>query len=94
MANHYEGAEFFYDPMVPQYPIDGLQDVEIRGAICEIIPFTYRKTGGDIWIKQSSHTCIVPVSALVGMAALVLRKAGVTALSASLEATTRALNLH
>lgn len=94
MRSPYEQAEFFYDPTVPQYPIDGLHDVEIRGAICEIVPFSYRKTTGDVWIKQPSHTCIVPVSALVGMAALVLRKAGATAFGVSVEGVSRALRLH
>lgn len=94
MASGYEQAEFIHDPTAPQFPIEGLHDVEIRGAICEIIPFSYRTTPGGLLIKQASHTCIVPVAALVGMAALVLRKAGATAIGASIEATTRALRAH
>jgi len=94
MTNPYEKAEFFYDHTVPQYPIDGLQDVEIRGAICEIIPYTYRKTDHGVWIKQPSHTCIVPVSALVGMATMVLRKVSMSAVSTTIESASQRLGLH
>jgi hypothetical protein len=94
MTNPYETAEFYYDHTVPQYPIDGLQDVEIRGAICEIIPFSYRKTDVGVWIKQPSHTCIVPVSALVGMATMVLRKAGLAAFNTTIESASHRLGLH
>lgn len=94
MTNPYETAEFYYDHTVPQYPIDGLQDVEIRGAICEIIPFSYRKTDHGVWIKQPSHTCIVPVSALVSMATMVLRKAGLAAFNTTIESASHRLGLH
>lgn len=94
MRSPYEQAEFVYDPTIPQYPIEGLHDVEVRDGICEIIPFSYRKTEEGVWIKQPSHTCIVPVSAIGGMVAMVLRKVSAVAIHSSIDATTRALRLH
>lgn len=91
---HNEAVEFIDDPTIPQYPIEGLHDVDVRGAICEIIPFSYRKTAGGILIKQASHTCIVPVAAIGGMIALVVRKIGGVAFTSTVEATARALRLQ
>lgn len=87
-------AEFVDDPTAPQYWIDDLQDVIIRGTVCEIIPYTFRRTSGGVWIKVPSHTCLTTLGALPRMAALVMRKAGGAAISSTLQATTRALGLH
>lgn len=87
-------AEFIDDPSVPQYPIEGIHEVEIRGSICEIIPFSYHRTAGGLWIKQASHTCIVPLSAVPSMVLLVGRKIGMHGIGYMADATSRALHLH
>lgn len=89
MRTPYDEAEFIDNPLAPQYFIDDLQDVIIRGSVCEIIPFTYRRTDGGVWIKENSHTCITPLSSISSMVALVTRKVGAHAVAYAAEAAIR-----
>jgi hypothetical protein len=94
MLHNQQEAVFVDDPTVPQFFIEGLERCEVRGSVCEIFPFAFRKTEGGLWIRQPSHTCIAPVAALPQMVAVVSRAIGLHMVGSARDATARVLRLQ